>query len=1153
MSTTTRFTLSILIAGLCLSSPSAPSPAPSPPTLRNDAYTLTLAPGGAVHVAVAGMAPRTLRPRFTILYSATDPKLVRIPGHPNYLVAPRVALRWKNPGEPLAPLNAWLSSPAFKTATGQTGHVREKNKTREWEFRNADGKTTIRVTGPRALETARPFTVGEATRLEAVRATLRDGLIHWEFPAHPGFTLKATLHLPPGQADPVLRHTLAPAKPGYYSVAFTGAPAEELAATLPIPQECSHRNHKLFDYVLAEPDLHLPRAQVATPEGNIALTPDPAECRFRLPSIADSRFGLMLENDSGHLRPVLLAPLLGGAESLLRPGATHTFTLRYVQRPGHWIDTHTRIARDIHGFRDQRDNTGAGPLNATIARVADFLTDRRGGNRALWDPQQKYYDYFTDKTGVFKPFSPLYGLSAAIITDDETLLHSRALPALEYALSRPYNVFAPYDNTDNKQANSAIRTLGAPYPGYAQLLALHELLQRRTPALADLARRRGPAKNNLADALARWRLTAAPADLAAARSLAPRLAGRTEEDLFNLLDLADTTAAPADLAAAREAAHANAALRLNLYPVPPPDALVTVDRGNRAPVHPHSIGRHARIWGYPAPVPVTAPQQTVPAWRIARLGLPSPAYPIEYWMNTHAATLRVAALTHDPHLRALARWGMVGRFGNYPGDNRSLDSLVPELPDAIESPPWRWNFATVNPGHAWDFIAALLDFLVTDAFDRSRGAIDFPALPAAGSGFRVRIYGGAPGKFYDASPVHLWLPRDLLATGNPQLDWLAARGDGHLYLALWNQSFDEQTATLAINPALAECDPAAQTRVWRDNRPAPPLRVTGNRLALTLSPKSILALAIPARTKPRLQARLYDPAVPPLGPRSFREMDTPFGTVRATLIRADRTTAYIYTTTLPENAISARLRWKQNDGPWREMTDDIYPYEFSPVLADDTTHLACMLEIETPGGQTAASPLILLTTGETTPPPVEPPPPKPFPPLPPAAPSHLSTQSNQSPPPPPLDDDFIAYIKRAANQDNYGLRADGRFYPYSTPQGRRIGWRQPVWDKTLFETGCTPAEAEKHLRATLARVQLDLTAHLRARHPPIDFARLDRRQRETLLDLASTGDALHPDLLETVLARDWERLTREHLYIRYAGHAPDHVWNKAFAARWNIK
>ena len=133
-------------------------------------------------------------------------------------------------------------------------------------------------------------------------------------------------------------------------------------------------------------------------------------------------------------------------------------------------------------------------------------------------------------------------------------------------------------------------------------------------------------------------------------------------------------------------------------------------------------------------------------------------------------------------IRDVARWGMVGRFGNYPGDNRSKVSLVAELPDAVEHRPWDWNFATVNPGHAWEFAGAVLDFLVTDAFHRSHGAIDFPASSLAGSGFRVRVYGAKPGRFAGDDNVRLWLPRGLVACDNRQFDWLTGYGNGKLYL-----------------------------------------------------------------------------------------------------------------------------------------------------------------------------------------------------------------------------------------------------------------------------------------------------------------------------------------------------------------------------------
>jgi len=1116
-------------------------------TLQNERYQLAVSPNGDISISVPDMPAQALRPEFAVLSSAKDPKMARVMTNPLYVVAPRSALRWNNAHENVMSLNEWLSSPAFRSATGLTGLVSETKGQRTWEFLDSSGRKNMTISGPRAQETSRPFSVGEVTKIRAVAVTVEDRTVKWSFSPEATFSLEASLTLPPGEADPVIRYTLTPTQSGYFSVAFVGVPATPLNATLPIPQETSMRNHKQFDFAMAEPDLHLPKVQVATKEGNMALTADPAECRFRLPQIKDSRFAVMLQTVDGGLRPVMFAPIFGGPESRMKADQPWSFSLRYVQRAGDWKETFIHIARDIHGFRDQRDNSGTGSLNGTIARIVDFLTNQNGRNYAMWDDQQKYYDYFTDKTGVFKPFSPLYGLSAAIVTDDETLYRERAMPAVEYALSRPFFVFAPYDNSDNKQVNSAVRVVGSPYLGYAQLISLYELLQKRTPGLLKLAETRGPVKTDLSDLVARWRQAGDASALAEARRLAAKQPGITEESLFDLLEVAEASGDPAALQKAREAAYNNLAFRLNLYPTPPDGLMITTDPGGKVPVHKHSFSRHNNIWGYPEPQPVRHPEQKVPAWRLARVGVSSPAYPMEYWMNTHGATLRLGGLTGDPFLRDVAHWGVVGRFGNYPGDNRSNDSLIAESPDALEAPPWQWNFATVNPGHAWDFVGSMLDFLVSDAFERSDRHIDFPAVSAAGSGFRVRIYGAGPGRFHEDKGVYLWLPENLLSLDNRQVDWLTGHGNGNLYVALWNQSYGEETVTVKIDPKRAVCLEGKEARVWRNNQPADPIAITGHSFTVSLPPKGIVALAIPAQTRLRLQAKLYDPALPALGPHSYARIDAPLGPVHAMLIRSGKglTTAFVYSEALPENVIAARLRWKQGEGEWQEMVDSIYPYEFSPSLADEGDFNG-VLELEGNDQKIVSSPVIALSTGEAPPKTAEPPPAQPFPPLPPV------DSSPSGPPTPPLDEEFVAYLKQAANPDNYGLR-DGRFYPYSTPQGRRIAYRRTVWDKALYAQGCTPEEADQRLREDLGRTQASLARQLSAQNPPVDFTTLDHRQRETLLDLAYTEGTLKPELLQAVLNRDWDGMSKDHLYVRYGGHAPDHVRNKAFATRWQIK
>jgi hypothetical protein len=1127
--------------------------------LANARYQLTLLPDQSVEMRVAGMPPAVFVPEFTVLASETDPRCKRDPTHPNYAVAPRTAVRWRLPDEPLESLNTWLASPEMKAATGLSGSVRADGKKREWEFRDAQDKVKVRVTGDRAFDTTRPFTVGQRTVLRPERGAIAGRMIRWNYAQRDNFALTATLTLPEGAEDPALTFTLTPKRAAWYSVAFTGAPGAALRDTLAVPQECMARGHKQFDFVVSEADLHLPRAQVATASGNVALVADSRECRFRLPTMADSRFGFMLANDAGRLKPVLLAPLLGGPESKMAVSEPWSFTFRCVVQAGDWKQTYAHIARDLHGFRDQRDNSGPGSLNGTLARIVDFLADRRGGNHALWDPQQKYYDYFTDKTGVFKPFSPLYGLSVAIATDDEEFFRQRARPAVEYALSRKTSVFAPYDNADNKQANSAGREVGAPYLSYAQLVTLDGLFQSRTPALRALAETKGAAQGKLSDALARWRLTGDAAALDEARALGTKLRGKSasfsEEEFFDLLDLSDATGDSQDARAALEAAYDNAA-KVNLYPAPP-ETMITVDRGGQVPVHYHSFGRHKNQWGYPPPQPLPTQEQTVPAWRIARIGLPGIAYPIEYWMNTHGAMMRAAGLAQDGFLRDVARSGMVGRFGNFPGDNRTQNSLVPELPDAVEHRPWDWNFATVNAGHAWDFAGAVLDFLVSDAFERSHGAIDFPALSAAGSNFRVRIYGGKPGRFCGDENVWLWLPRGLVACDDRQLDWVAGHGNGQLYLALMNQSFREERMEVALDPALVEIDERQSLRVWRDGIPATPLRATGQRMTVTIPPKGLVALAIPSKVKPRLQAKLYDLMTPPLPARSFAEATLPFGKVHAMLLRAGRglTSAFVYSEALPEKVISARLSWRQGEGAWQELQDDIYPYEFSPELRDGAGRFEAVFEIEDARQERLRWPLLALATAESTEIVEAAPRTTGDPPAVPGRPSAKAPPEAGEPPAVRgFTDDFLAYLQSAANGNTFGLRADGRFYPYSTPQGRRIGWRQRVWDETLYAQGCSQAEAERHLRTGLSHTLEELKAVLRSRTPTLDLTQLDERQRETLLDFAHTEGVseIRPELIAAVLANDWASLINEHLYVRYAGHAPDHPRNKAFARRWKI-
>jgi len=150
-----------------------------------------------------------------------------------------------------------------------------------------------------------------------------------------------------------------------------------------------------------------------------------------------------------------------------------------------------------------------------------------------------------------------------------------------------------------------------------------------------------------------------------------------------------------------------------------------------------------------------------------------------------------------------------------------------------------------------------------------------------------------------------------------------------------------------------------------------------------------------------------------------------------------------------------------------------------------------------------------------------------------------------------LTDDFVGYMKAVTNPHNFGLR-DGRFFPYSTHYGRRIGYARPVADKALYRTGETPAESEAQLRTGLQATAEELTTWLAREFPGQIFPELTRTQQELLVDHAYTEGvpAMNRAFCIAVLQSDWDQLIDRCLYIRGLGNWPDTDRNFAFGRRY---
>ena len=151
-----------------------------------------------------------------------------------------------------------------------------------------------------------------------------------------------------------------------------------------------------------------------------------------------------------------------------------------------------------------------------------------------------------------------------------------------------------------------------------------------------------------------------------------------------------------------------------------------------------------------------------------------------------------------------------------------------------------------------------------------------------------------------------------------------------------------------------------------------------------------------------------------------------------------------------------------------------------------------------------------------------------------------------------ITDDFVHYIQSATNPDGFGLSKDGRFKPYSTPMGRRIGYRQCIWDESLYDVGCTKQEAEKRLRDDLQRTIIDLKAFLTTNVPSCTWVCIAPDYQEILVDLTSSEgvSGLKPAVITAAVKGDGRQLIDGMLYIRKFGSTLDNLRNRAFAQRW---
>ncbi|MBB6091314.1 hypothetical protein HNQ60_000160 [Povalibacter uvarum] len=812
--------------------------------------------------------------------------------------------------------------------------------------------------------------VYDAGVVTSIRATssrpLDGGGVAWTFASDPNFTLDAEVRPVSGES-PRISWRFTARKPGWYTVGYTGAPASDPSADDAFLQPLIWQEKRFprAPLMTAESMGGLPLTLVTRDKMTYGLSVDPRESPYRLPTIANARFGVVLRNLKGEAQPSAFAPLLGQTDSKFAAGQSATFAVRPVIVAGDVNDAFAEVARTLFGFADIRQNVDQS-LNATIDGMVDFAMDDAHSG---WNADLRGFDYNTDVKGTVKVVSALHPLALALIQDDPEIYRLRALPITEFLMSRTKYL---YNALPEEAGQNAARDMKGPAAEVSELAELYQMSHGQTPVFRHYALELAgkPRRLNLLmvsdgatfwDELALYRLTGDAARLAKARTLADAYikaridtpqrdfsdvhldkGGQFWSDFaprfVELFELWQETNEPRYLAAARAGARSYASYAWYFPKIPQGD--VTVDRGGIAPV--------GLFTAKPDDKGIPTPEVALPAWQVSQIGL-TPEAQTTYHLNpgvflAHQAAyeLRIAAATNDTFLHDAARSAIVGRYKTYPGyDINVRFSNVYARQDFQNRPFAQLNYNEIYYNHVWPHIALLTDYLMSDFETRSKGAILFPARYAQGYAYlRSKVYGDRAGKFMGEENVHLWMPRHIVSTDDPQANYLTGYGNGRFYLALSNESPKTRSVTVTLDRERVPYVPGRSysARVWTDGKPSGTATVVNGIVKLQLSAKGLTAIAVDdLPVFKRLHADYFADTSKKTraGGNGFRTDKTPVGDATAMFLSfAGQRDFYLWTSASDSDVREVRATLKDGRSE-RKLADRVHPFEFSaPTGAD---------------------------------------------------------------------------------------------------------------------------------------------------------------------------------------------------------------------------
>lgn len=713
--------------------------------------------------------------------------------------------------------------------------------------------------------------------------------------------------------------------------------------------------------------------------------------------------GMSLVNNEGGIQPILYAPQFG-PYSKLAAGVPYRFKVGLYAGDKTVYEAYTELLRSEYGYTAYRQNVMGQSLTDTMFNMIDLLKIDPAGDDSVdyvpsasgwWSRAKGFIDIENDQSIRTAASSVLLG--AYYLTDDSELYDKRALPMLEHGVSRNERGWSPkqkpvYNDPSLWKMGSVafdVTTLSTFYgmtKGYnAGLYKLgEEDYKVRNPGQYA----RGP----VIQPLMMYRMTRNPlylqeAEAAAAKYIAeeidtPSIRNMDRNAFFyqygklwvEILELYEETKDPKYL----QAAYKEAQRYVSIFTVRPvPEGKVSIPDPSPFRYYLANNWEDSGKYRYPrAKLPEDEPGAgaEAEAWMVSPTGLTYEAGNTNsaYRMNAQEAPflMRLAEYTGDRLLADIAHNAVVGRYTNYPGYYyRGLitSQLQPDFP--LLGPT---DGTSIYYHHAPAQLGQTMDYLITEQIVRSGGRISFPSVFETDFlWFKYHVYGSQPGTFYGHPDAWLWMPKGILQSDNPQINWITAESGDKLYIGLANVSKDAQQVGLKLNPAVVgglDPDKSYPVTVIRDNGTPEAGVMTGGELRLTVSGRGMTAVIVDGLN---IEVPLHRAAPERDTAEASYFFDTysPIDAVKGMLlVKPDKSSYHAYIQAKTTEPATLHYSW-DGGATYRSIPDTVYPMEWS--VRSDALSETFTYYVESNGKRTRARTLYLPYAVET--PPVQPP------------------------------------------------------------------------------------------------------------------------------------------------------------------------------------